>query len=171
MSSSDSLLKQSEASMSPKSPVQNWLWAWWPALLWAVLISVLSTDTFSAAHTGRIIEPVLRWLFPSISPDALELVHHVIRKSAHFTEYFIFFMLLYHGIRASRSNGRAWHWSWAAVAWLIAAVYSIFDEVHQIFVPSRGPSAWDSALDSAAALVALFVLFLLYHRSQRSGRG
>lgn len=171
MSSSDSLLKQSDTPMSPKSAGWNWLRAWWPALLWAVLISSLSTDTFSAAHTSRIIEPVLRWLFPSISHARLEVVHHIIRKSAHFTEYFIFFVLLYHGIRASRANGRAWQWSWAVLAWLIAAIYSILDEVHQIFVPSRGPSAWDSALDSTAALVALFVLFFLYRWSQRSSRG
>jgi VanZ family protein len=168
MSLSDSLPKQSEAPLPAKSPVWSWLRAWWPALVWAVLISVLSTDAFSAAHTSQIIEPILRWLVPSISPGNLDLIHHVIRKCAHFTEYFVFFMLLYHGIRASHPNGRAWHWSWAVVAWLIAAIYSVFDEVHQIFVPSRGPSPWDSALDSSAALVALFVLFFLYRRSRRS---
>jgi VanZ family protein len=168
MSSSDSLLQQSDVPEPPKPGAGRWLRAWWPALLWGVLISVLSTDSFSAAHTSLIIEPILRWLFPSISVESLELAHHIVRKSAHFTEYFIFFLLLYHGFKASHANGRRWHWSWAVVAWLIAAVYSVFDEVHQIFVPSRGPSAWDSLLDSTAALVALFVLFFLYRRSQRS---
>jgi VanZ family protein len=43
----------------------------------------------------------------------------------------------------------------------------VLDEVHQIFVPSRGPSPWDSLLDSTGALVALFVLFLLYRRFLR----
>ena len=122
----------------------------------------MSTDTFSAAHTSLVVEPLFRWLFPSISREGLELAHHVVRKSAHFTEYFIFFLLLYHGIRASRRDNRPWHWSWAIVAWLIAAVYSVLDEIHQIFVPSRGPSAWDSLLDSTGALFALFMLFFLY---------
>ncbi len=122
----------------------------------------MSTDTFSAAHTSLVIEPLFRWLFPSISYEALERAHHLVRKSAHFTEYFIFFLLLYHGIRASRRDNRPWHWSWAIVAWLIAAVYSVLDEIHQIFVPSRGPSPWDSLLDSTGALFALLILFFLY---------
>lgn len=160
-----------ELSFNEDSPrpsrIPNWVRAWWPALAWAAFISVMSTDGFSAEHTSRIIEPFLRWLIPTISADTLELVHHVIRKSAHFTEYFVFFMLLYHGIRATRRTSRRWHWSWALMAWLIAALYSVIDEVHQIFVPSRGPSAWDSLLDSTGALFALLVLFLLYRRLLR----
>jgi VanZ family protein len=152
----------------PKSPILNWLRAWWPALLWAILISVLSTNSFSAEHTSLVIEPIFRWLFPHITQDTLDLLHHLVRKSAHFTEYFIFALLLYHGMRASHRDDRPWHWSWALVAWLIAAIYSAFDEIHQIFVPSRGPSVWDSMLDSAGALFALLVLFFLYRRYLRS---
>jgi VanZ family protein len=161
-------LDQSRPPETPKSNLGTWLRAWWPALAWAVAISLLSTDSFSSAHTSRIIEPFLRWLFPSISVASLELVHHIVRKCAHFAEYFIFGLLLYHGIRASHRDSRPWHWSWAIVAWLIAACYSVLDEVHQIFVPSRGPSAWDSLLDSTAALCALVVLFFLYRRFLRS---
>ncbi len=157
-------IDDTQSSTPRRFAIPQWLRAWWPALLWATIISVLSTDSFSSAHTSLIIEPILRWLYPAISEDTLDLVHHLIRKSAHFTEYFIFFLLLYHGFRASRQNARAWNWSWALIAWLIAAVYSCLDEIHQIFVPSRGPSAWDSLLDSTGALFALFVLFLLYRR-------
>ncbi len=157
-----------DQSRPPKSRIPIWLRAWWPAIFWAALISVLSTDSFSATHTGLVVTPLLRWLIPSITPQGIELVHHYIRKSAHFVEYFIFFMLLYHGIRATRRDTRPWNWSWALVAWLIAAVYSALDEIHQIFVPSRGPSAWDSLLDSTGALFALIVLFLLYRLFQRS---
>lgn len=145
----------------------SWLRAWWPALVWAAVIFTFSTDSFSSDHTSRIIEPLLRWLYPAISDDTLELVHHLVRKSAHFVEYFIFGLLLYRGVCAMRGAKRAWHWSWALTAWLIAVGYSILDEVHQIFVPSRGPSPWDSLLDSAAALVALLVLFFLYRRLLR----
>jgi VanZ family protein len=168
MAATDSPIEQTETAVPPKSWIPQWLRAWWPALVWAVMISTMSTDAFSSAHTETVIEPMLHWLFPSMSAEALDLAHHVIRKCAHFTEYFVFSLLLYHGIRASRKNGRPWRWSWALVAWGIAAVYSALDEIHQIFVPSRGASAWDSLLDSTGALVALIVLFLLYRRFQRS---
>lgn len=146
------------------SSLQPKLRAWWPALFWAAIIFFLSTDSFSSEHTSLIIEPLLRWLYPAISPVGLELANHLVRKSAHFVEYFIFCILLYHGIRATRRDSRSWHWSWALLAWFIAAFYSVLDEVHQIFVASRGPSPWDSLLDSTGALFALLVLFVFYRR-------
>jgi len=152
-------------SLSPLIP--SWLRSWWPAFFWAAVIFLFSTDTFSSEHTSRIIDPLLRWLLPSISAAGLEFANHLIRKSAHFTEYFIFCILLYHGIRATRRDSRSWHWSWALLAWFIAAFYSALDEVHQLYVPSRGPSPWDSLLDSTGAFFALLVLFVFYRRIMR----
>ena len=154
--------------VSPGSMVGALLRAWWPALLWAALIFALSTDSFSSAHTGSLIERIVRWVVPSITAERFEIVHHVIRKCAHFVEYFIFFLLLYRGVRSSRTTNGRWRWSTAGIAWLIAAGYSVLDEIHQIFVPSRGPSAWDSLLDSTGALIALMVLFILYQRLLRT---
>jgi len=148
----------------PKSFIPPWLHAWLPAILWAAVIFGLSTDTFSAYHTGSFIEPILRWLMPSLSGDTIEEIHFFIRKCAHFSEYFIFFLLLYRGIRSGRAG---WRWTWGLGAWFIAAVYSCLDEIHQSFVASRTASPWDSLLDSTGALVALFVLFVFYQLFRR----
>jgi VanZ family protein len=139
--------------------IPSWLRAWWPALLWGAVIFLASTDTFSAEHTASVFGAILHWFAPSLSETAFNAIHFYIRKSAHFTEYFIFYLLLYRGIRGLRIG---WHWSWAFIAWFIAAAYAALDEVHQSFVASRNASAWDSLLDSSGALVALFVLSLLY---------
>jgi VanZ family protein len=149
------------------SSIKPWLRAWSPALLWAIVISLASTDSFSSAHTGPVIERILRWFYPSLSQENFEFIHHLIRKSAHFTEYFIFFLLLYRALRASR---RGWQWSWALTAWLIAAAYSGLDEFHQSFVASRTASPWDSLLDSTGALFALLAVFLLYRFVSHSSR-
>ena len=150
--------------VSPQSMLLELLRRWWPALLWAAFIFAMSTDSFSSAHTRAIIEPFLRWLFPWLTGHQFDAVHHVIRKCAHLFEYFVFFLLLYRGVRGSRHG---WRWPWALAAWFIAAGYSALDEIHQIFVPSRGPSPWDSLLDSTGALIALLVLFVLYRRFLR----
>lgn len=141
-----------------------WIRAWWPAILVAIMISVLSTDSFSAEHTGSALASILNLLGIHPSLERFEFIHHIIRKSAHFTEYFIFYLTLYRGIRAMRPG---WHWSWAISAWFIAAVYSALDEIHQSFVASRTASPLDSLLDSAGAFVAMLVLFLYFRLRAR----
>jgi VanZ family protein len=163
----DEVRDESRFTAPRKSLIPAWLRAWWPALLWSVVIFFASTDTFSSSHTALVIEPLIRWFFPSVSDDRIDAIHSVIRKSAHFNEYFVFYLLLYRAIRGGRTG---WRWSWAFAAWFLAAAYSILDELHQSFVASRTASPWDSLLDSTGAFVALVVLFLFYLRFLRSPR-
>jgi VanZ family protein len=135
--------------------LKNWL----PAILWAVLISVLSTDTFSSEHTSRFIVPILHWIFRGASPGALELMHAVIRKTAHLTEYFVLGFLLY---RALRGQERGWRLKWAIWAVAIAAGYAACDEFHQVFVPSRTASPWDALLDTVGASAAQLAVWLVW---------
>jgi VanZ family protein len=141
------------------SPLPQWLRVWWPALVWACVIFTMSTDTFSAEHTGWVLEPVFRWLFPALTAGQFDLIHFCIRKSAHFTEYFIFAVLLYRSVRGWHQG---WRWSWGLIALSIAAVYSALDEIHQAFVASRHASAYDSLLDSFGAFVAIAVLWVWF---------
>jgi VanZ family protein len=144
----------------------GWLSAWWPALLWAGVIFSMSTDTFSAEHTGSVLEPVLRWLVPSLTEDQFLAIHYFIRKSAHFTEYFVFCLLLYRGVRGER---RGWRWTWGLAALCCAAGYSVLDEIHQALVASRTASAYDSLLDSIGAFAAFGALWVWF-RWRRSAR-
>ena len=137
----------------------NWMRAWWPAIVWACVIFSMSTDTFSSEHTASVLEPVLRWLIPSLTDERFELIHHIIRKSAHFSEYFVFCLFLYRGVRAGRMG---WRWTWGIAALSVAAGYSVLDEIHQAFVASRTASAYDSLLDSAGAFAAFAFLWLWF---------
>jgi VanZ family protein len=142
--------------------IPGWLRSWWPALLWAGFIFVMSTDAFSARHTSSILEPLIRWLAPSLSDDEVDFVHFIIRKCAHFGEYFVFGVFLY---RAVRGAHKGWRWTWALSAWFIAACYSALDEIHQAFVASRTASPYDSLIDSSGAFVAMIFLLLWFHRT------
>lgn len=142
---------------------KNWL----SVVVWACVISGLSTRLFSSEHTSLIIIPLLRWLFPHAGPETLDLMHAIIRKLAHLTEYFILSVLLLRGLRG---KDRGWQLRWAIWAVVIAAGYSAFDEFHQIFVPGRHASSWDALLDSTGATVAQVVLWL-WHLRQRNVTG
>jgi len=122
-----------------------WLSAWWPAMAWAGVIFWLSTNMFSAKHTASVVAAVLRWFWPGVSEDRFHAIHYYIRKSAHFSEYFVFCLLIYRGVRGKRAG---WRWTWALEALFFAAAYSALDEVHQAFVASRVASVYDALLDS-----------------------
>src|SRR5258708_17995072 len=96
-----------------------------------------------------------------------EPIHFLIRKSAHFTEYFVFCVLLFRGVRNGRPD---WRWTWALAALSIAACYSALDEVHQAFVASRTASPWDSLLDSVGALASTLALFLWFRFRRSASR-
>jgi len=123
-------------------------------------------DAFSAKHTASFFEPLLRWFKPNLTAAQFQLIHHYIRKSAHFTEYFIFCLLLYRGVRGSRIG---WRWSWGLTALFIAFSYSALDEIHQAFVASRQASPYDSLIDSAGAFFAFAILWLLFRSGSRQG--
>jgi VanZ family protein len=133
--------------------VKNWL----PAIAWACLISFLSTDVFSSEHTSRFIIPLLHLLIPQASAETLEVMHAIIRKSAHLTEYFILGVLLH---RALRGDERGWKLRWALWAIAIAAAYASLDEFHQSFVPSRTASPWDALIDTIGSSAAQIVMRL-----------
>jgi len=135
--------------------------------VWAVVISTASTDAFSAEHTSRIILPFLHWLLPHAPVATLELLHFVIRKCAHFAEYFLFSVLL---LRAVRGQRRGWMLRWALVALAIAAAYSALDEFHQSFVPSRTASPWDSLLDTFGASVAQLAVWAWFRHHAEAER-
>jgi VanZ family protein len=144
----------------------RWVKYWWPAILWAILISVFSTSAFTSENTSRVIIPVLHWLLPHASTETLSFIHHVIRKCGHFTEYFILSLLLVRAIRAER---RDFGLRRALLAILIVAGYAALDEFHQSFVPGRGAAASDVLLDTTggAAAQSVVALFVFLRRRQR----
>ena len=129
---------------------------WLPVVLWMGFIFVMSTDLGSFEHTSRIIEPVLRWLFPDIAPDTVGLVQFYIRKAGHLTEYAILALLLRRAFGSSLRPG-APGYQVLGLALLVAAAYAATDEFHQSFVPGRTASPVDVLIDTTGAFTALAV--------------
>jgi len=124
---------------------------WFPAIGVAILISVFSTHFFTGEHTAQIIIPILRWLFPSATLHTLHLLHFGIRKAAHVTEFGVFSIAVFHGVRGDRYG---WRPEWALITLLIAVGYAGLDEWHQSFVPTREARFRDVLIDSTGALLA-----------------
>jgi VanZ family protein len=139
--------------------------AWLLVVIWASAIFTFSTDAFSSDHTQNVVVGILHTLFPFLAQTTLFSLHDFLRKCAHVGEYFVFGVLLF---RAFRTPARGWQWHWAFLAILAAALYASSDEIHQIFVPSRGASIWDALLDTGGASVAQLAAWVLNRREQPS---
>jgi len=147
----------------------RWLKRWWPALAWAIVISGFSTGAFTSENTSRVIIPVLHWLFPHAAMHTLEHIHHLIRKTGHFTEYFVLSWLILRGIRGEK---RETHLRWAVVAVIIVAAYAALDELHQVFVPGRTAAIGDVLIDTTGGIAgqAVAALLALWVHARERGR-
>jgi len=134
---------KSLSAASEPAPLGQWI----PVVMWGALIFILSTSAFTAANTARIIDPILRWLFPALTAASVDVCHNLIRKAAHFTEYGVLFWLLVRGPMVRRPY----------LALMLCVVYALTDEGHQAFVPGRTASLYDVALDSTGALFSHFL--------------
>jgi VanZ family protein len=126
-------------------------------------ISFASTGEFSAVNTSRFIGPLLLWLFPNISPENLTLTHALIRKTAHFCEYFVLGLLAARAfVSSSRLSLRSY---WFQCATMLVVAYAFIDEYHQSFVPSRTASIFDSFIDIAGGVTGIVVYSVAMKRS------
>jgi VanZ family protein len=153
----------------PNPGTRSTLSRWLPVVIWMAVIFNNSTDSFSSSHTSRFIEPLLRFLFPHLTPDGIETLHTLIRKSAHVFEYAALGALLWRALPAWKRTGIDWRR--AGIALAIATAYGASDEFHQIFVPSRGASVHDVVIDASGAAVALMAVATARRRAaEQPGR-
>jgi VanZ family protein len=110
----------------------------------------------SAEHTSRFIVPFLRWLKPNISPESLALIHRVIRKGAHLSEYAVLALLLLRVAICMTNLKRSMSVLCVSV-WVACVFVAATDEFHQAFVRSRGASIRDTMIDSAGAILGLLI--------------
>jgi VanZ family protein len=81
----------------------------------------------------------------------LHQAHVVIRKLAHVTEFGVFSVTVFRGIRCGRPG---WRLDWAVSTFFIAVAFAALDEWHQSFVPVRQASARDVAIDALGTVLA-----------------
>ncbi|MCD7922477.1 MAG: VanZ family protein [Clostridiales bacterium] len=135
----------------------------------AVMIFCFSAqpgDESSQLSSGlalRLLDFLSRWN-PSIDTAAfLEKISTPIRKTAHITEYTLFYLTLL----------AAWHVTglrkrqWIGISMLTVFLYACSDEFHQLFVDGRAGLFSDVLIDCSASLILSLVLCLRLHYTDR----
>jgi VanZ family protein len=157
------------------SKLQNLLIYWLPVGVWMMLIFSASGDVHSYEHSSTLLVPWLRWLWPQMSTEHIEAIHHLFRKCGHFSEYALLALLLWRAIHHTRkpantppSEPRAWHWDEAGLTLAIIFLYAASDEFHQIFVPTRTALVSDVFIDTTGAAAGLLALWMARKISRRA---
>ena len=141
---------------------RNFALYWLPVVLWMMMIFGFSSDSNSFQHSSRILEPLLRWLLPNLSPDTRDAIVFVARKGVHLSVYALLALLVWRAWRKPvRQDSRPWSWRDAGVALLVTGLYAASDEFHQTFVPNRDGCVRDVLIDTCGAAAGLFALWLL----------
>ena len=125
------------------------------SILWIVVIFSFSLQ--SGDESGKLSGGIVAWVVSLFFPEDfahIELVHFLVRKAAHFTEYFILGNLLSLTIREAK-------WNRVMLApWVMGTLVACCDETIQLFSEGRAGQITDVMLDSSGVLTGCAVLAL-----------
>jgi VanZ family protein len=138
--------------------------AWLLVAAWALFVLGLGSDAFSASSTSRVLAPLLRWLFPALTPAELMELQHWIRKGAHAFEYGVLAALALRA-RALSAPGPLLRHACTALA-LVLAVAAV-DEARQSRSSARTGALRDVVLDLSAGAIGAGTMAWL-RRPERS---
>ena len=130
-----------------------WLLAIMGGIFWFSSRTAEQSSDMSQNVTNEIFDPSV-----PVDKETAAKRHHNVRKSAHILEYgvlgnaFCLFLFFIADANFIRSWSRRLLAFWA---WLGSTVYAMTDEIHQIFVPGRGPSVKDVSIDAVGALLGV----------------
>lgn len=111
---------------------------WLPVALWCSMIFYLSS--ISDLSTG--------W----------GLYDFVLRKIAHMVEYGILAFLVWRALLASGTFTENKVYS---LSFVFSVLYAVSDEIHQGFVPGRGPSVYDVLIDAIGVVIAICIIMFV----------
>jgi VanZ family protein len=123
------------------------LFYWLPVVLWAWMIFFLS----SYSNPYQALIPMNIYEGRNISLLNLTIQTEIVGEVSHLFIYFVLGGLILRALIPSSHPSTVWY------AWGIAILYSLGDEIHQIFVPGREFQLEDLAVDTIGALVGVLI--------------
>lgn len=143
-------------------------------LAWLMMIFAMSAQPAqqSSQLSGGLVSKIISVLYPNLSELSqsaqTSIIHNttlVVRKAAHFFEYFVLGVL---AILTANTFNKYKFFNRAVLATAFCVLYAISDEIHQHFVPGRACRFIDILIDSSGIIAAIFTISIITSR-KRSG--
>ena len=116
-------------------------------VLWMIFIFIMSSmnETISSNQSGFFVSLIAN-LF---NIKNIEILTTIVRKMAHFTEYFILGILVINSLDISNKR--------YLYSFIIGFIYAISDEIHQLFITGRSGKIFDVLIDSLGIIMSIFI--------------
>lgn len=127
---------------------------WIALLFWMGLIFYMSNQPgdVSSKQSGLVLK-LFQFIGIDLNNELSELATFIVRKTAHFTEYFILYFLSINVMKCYLNIKNAIFYSF-----IFSFFYACTDEIHQYFIPGRAMAFRDVLIDSAGALLAMIIV-------------
>lgn len=129
---------------------------------WTLLISWMCFIFFMSHQPGNVssnqsdlVLKIFSFIGIELNDYFGEIATFIVRKTAHFSEYFILYLLSYNVFRYYVKNKK-----YSIYLILFVALYAISDEFHQAFIPGRGPAIRDVLIDISGGVFAYIIMNL-----------
>ena len=129
------------------------------ALIWG---NSLVSGAESGQMSGGIVEFFMELL--RIPVSYTDLVHLIVRKLAHLTEFACLSALISWHLRLVKEK-RVYQ---ICLAVLLAMAAALVDETIQLYTPDRGPSLVDVWIDTLGAVLGMTAVQLGYHLNKKN---
>ena len=136
--------------------------AWILVCIWLLVIFLFSSQTgSSSSELSNGIVTFLKDLFPfSFNQEFFSLL---IRKLAHFSEYFVLGILVCNLVKQYQDlKKKQYFW-----IFFFCLLYACSDEFHQIFINGRSPQIFYVLIDSLGSLTSIFSYFVFKKKLEK----
>lgn len=136
--------------------IMNIVIGWVLIIAWMILIFVMSNEPATISdEKSKFVIYVFNILGITLDSFFGELANFVVRKTAHFSEYMILFLLLYNVFR-NYSNFKGA----CILSILMVLGYACTDEIHQLFVQGRTGRVQDVLIDTSGGVFGMVILYV-----------
>lgn len=129
-------------------------------IVWMALVFAFSSQNgeksrkTSGYFTDKVVQIIVK-VKPDVNIENIEeIVGFIIRKMAHFSIYFVGGILIFNFVSTFPLKLR----NVVLLTFILGCVYSISDEMHQLFISERAGQIRDVLIDSAGVLIAILLM-------------
>ncbi len=116
-------------------------------IIWMIIIFIMSS--FNGNDSSMQSNFIVNIISNIFNIKNIELLSLIVRKLAHFSEYFILGILICRYINDINKL--------PSLTLLIGSIYALSDEIHQIYVPGRSFAIRDILIDTLGIILSIII--------------